>query len=288
VQAAIDAIPAGNTDAITIRLHPGTYHERIELPKDKSHVRFVGGGADASETVLTFDLNAKSVDAGGKPIGTGKSASTFLRADDVTAENLTFANATPRDVAQALAISAEGDRQAFYRCRFLGWQDTIYTGPGRKYFQDCYVEGGVDYVFGPAVAVFNRCELRSKRSGYVTAASTPRELPFGYVFLNCRLTANEDVADGSCYLGRPWRDFASVTFIECHLGRHINPAGWSKWNVPERFKDARYAEYRNTGPGARPETRVPWSRQLTDDEAKAITIDSVLAGGDHWDPQRKP
>ena len=282
VQSAIDSVPANNSGAVLIRIKPGTYTERIEVPKDKPKLHLIG--EDAARTILTFNLVATALGSDGQPLGTFKTPSVTVWAADFTAENLTFANSTPRDVAQALAIAANGDRQVFRHCRFLGWQDTIYTGDGRKYFENCYVEGGVDFIFGPGTAVFKDCEIRSKRAGYLTAASTPQEAPFGYVFFHCRLTADADVPAAKVYLGRPWRDYASVVFLDCEMGPHIRPEGWHNWKQPDREKTARYAEYKSTGPGANAEARVKWSKQLADEQAKAITPEAVLAGREGWNP----
>lgn len=282
VQAALDAIPPGGRETVTIHIKPGTYVEQLTVAANKPPLRLVG--EDAEKTILTFHLHANLPGPDGSPIGTGKSSSTFVLADNFTAENLTFANSTPRDVAQALVISCSGDRQIFRRCRFLGWQDTIYTHSGRLYFEDCYIEGGVDFIFGAATAVFKNCEVRSKRGGYLTAASTPETEPHGYVFIGCRLTADPEVKNGSVYLGRPWRDFASVVFLDCEMGAHIRPEGWDNWKNPAREKTARYAEHGSRGPGANPGGRVGWSKQLSDSEAKAITIPAVLGGKDGWNP----
>jgi pectinesterase len=281
VQAAIDAVPAGNKELLTIHIKPGTYRERIALPRDKVRIRLIG--EDALKTMLTFDLNARSLGLDNQPIGTMRSTSTVIWASDFVAENLTFANATPRDVAQALAMAANGDRQVFRHCRFLGWQDTLYVGAGRKYFEDCSIEGGVDFIFGPGTAVFKNCEIHSKRQGYVTAASTPREVARGFVFIDCRLTGANDLTPRTVYLGRPWRDYASVTFLHCTMGAHLRPEGWHNWQKPEREKTARYSEYGSIGPGATGE-RVGWSHQLKEGEAEAITLQAVLKGRDSWDP----
>jgi pectinesterase len=282
VQAAVDALPARSDEAVTIRVKPGTYAERVDIPRDRPPIRLVG--EDAAKTVLIFNLHARTLGPDGRPLGTMRSSSTTVRANDFVAENVTFANSTPRDTAQALALAADGDRQAFRRCRFLGWQDTLYVGAGRKYFEECYVEGGVDFIFGPATAVFQGCEVCSKRHGYVTAASTPQDAAHGLVFLGCRLTAAADLPPRSAYLGRPWRDHACVTFLDCELGAHVRPQGWHNWDKPEREKTARFAEYGSTGPGAAPEARVAWARQLGEREAKSITPRAVLRGKDDWDP----
>src|SRR5262249_25441986 len=251
VQAAVDAIPANNVGAVTVHIKPGTYAERVIIPRDKPHIRFVGD--DAAKTVLSYHLNARSLGPGGKDVGTSGSTSTNVMADDFTAENVTFANSTPRDVAQALALSAEGDRQVYRRCRFLGWQDTLYLGRGRQLFDDCYVEGGVDFIFGAATTAFLDCEIHSKRNGYLTAASTPKDTPYGFVFFNCRLTGDAGLR---VYLGRPWRDYANVLFLNCDMGLHIRPEGWHNWSQPDREKTARYGEFGSRGPGAKLDSRV--------------------------------
>jgi len=284
VQAAVDAIPANNAGRVTVRIKPGTYAERVVIPRDKPNISFVGD--DAAKTTLTYHLHARSLGADGRGVGTSGSTSTNVLADHFTAENLTFANSTPRDIAQALAISANGDRQIYRRCRFLGWQDTLYLGRGRQLFEDCYIEGGVDFIFGASTAVFLNCEIHSKRQGYLTAASTPKDAPYGYVFFNCRLTGAPDLRPASVYLGRPWRDYAHVLFLNCDMGPHIRNEGWHNWNQPNREKTARYGEFGSTGPGAKADGRVPWSRQLPEAEVKAITPQTVLAGRDRWNPLR--
>jgi len=157
----------------------------------------------------------------------------------------------------------------------------------------------VDFIYGSATAVFERCEIHSRNGGHVTAASTPKDHPFGFVFFNCKLSG-DDIAwkptpehpstepvkppNRMADLGRPWRPYAAVAYINCEMGDHIKPEGWNNWRNPENEKTARYAEYKSTGPGANPTKRVPWSKQLTDDEAAGITADAVLGGDDDWHP----
>jgi pectinesterase len=170
---------------------------------------------------------------------------------------------------------------------------------GRQYFRDCSIEGRVDFIYGDATAVFDSCEIRSKNGGYVTAASTPQDQPFGFVFLQCRLTGDPtswsnpypgpDSPSGragppKAALGRPWRPYASVTFLNCEMGDHIKPEGWDIWGKAENEKTARFAEFSSTGPGAHRERRMGWSRQLSAEEARRITADAVLAGPDGWKP----
>jgi pectinesterase len=282
VQAAVDSIPAGGRDRVVIAIKPGVYKERIRVGRDKGPITFRGDVGRAKETVLTFDYSAKSVEDG-KPVGTSGSYSTLIEAADVVAENITFENSTG-DVGQAVALRTTGDRVAFRNCRFLGWQDTLYTHDGRCYFEDCYIEGRVDFIFGRSTAVFSRCEIHSKNGGYVTAAATPQESKFGYVFLDCKLTGE---GDAKAYLGRPWRPYAAVAYLRCEIGPHVRPEGWDNWRNAENEKTARYAEYKCTGPGAATDKGVTWSRQLTDDEAGKYTVPNVLGGPDPWDPSSR-
>lgn len=279
VQAAFDAVPDNNADPIVIHVKPGTYKEKLRLVRAKSHVTLRGD--DAQSTILTNDWNANHIGPDGKPVGTSGSYTVEIDAPDFCAENLTFEN-TAGDTGQALALSARGDRQVYRNCRLLGWQDTLYADGGRQYYDRCHIEGRVDFIFGSATAVFDHCYIVSKNGGHVTAASTPQEKPWGYVFLDCTLASTDGVpAD----LGRPWRDYASVTFVRCDLGRHVKPEGWSNWKGTERDKTARYAEYHCTGPGADRSKRVPWAKELTDEQAKDLTVETLLGGTDHWNPK---
>jgi pectinesterase len=282
VQEAIDAVTARNRTRVVIRIKPGVYKARVTIPSNKPLLTFQG--EDAATTVLTYDLNARSRDAAGREVGTGGSFSTRVSGDDFVAENITFENSSGNN-GQALAIDVSGDRAIFRRCRFLGWQDTVYLGRGRHYFKDCFITGHVDFIFGGATAFFEDCRIHCRAGGYITAASTPEGQPHGFVFSNCKVTADPDRRKS--YLGRPWRPFASVIFLNCQLPEEIAPEGWHNWNDPTREKTVRYAEYRSTGPGANPAARVKWSGQLKEEEARAYAMEKVLSGSDGWKPETR-
>jgi pectinesterase len=282
VQAAVDSVPADNKERVVIHIQPGTYKERIIIPREKPMITFLGEGSDPSKTILTYDWSANSVGPDGKKVGTSGSCSTLVSGSDFSAENVTFENSAG-DVGQAVAIKFNSDRGTFRNCRFIGWQDTLYIHDRRAYFKDCYIEGRTDFIFGKSTAVFENCTIHSKNGGYVTAAATPEEVPFGFVFLRCKLTGEGAPA----LLGRPWRPCAAVAFVECELGARIKPEGWQHWNDnPQKGKPetARYSEYKSTGPGAKREARVDWSHQLSEEEAKRYTIENILGGEDHWNP----
>ena len=297
VQAAVDAAPA--TGAV-ISIGPGTYRERVLVTKPRVFLR--GAGADPGKTVIVFDSSAGST-------GNGfKSATVEVRGRDFRAENLTFANDFNRTHAQeprgsqALALLVSGDRAVFRNLRILGNQDTLYAGssdctppghdpvdctPTRQYFEGCYIEGNVDFIYGNSLAVFERCEIHSTPHsvGYITANGKQDEDEQSvFVFDHCRLTAEPGVAH--VWLGRPWRQFASVVFLNTDMGAHIEPGGWREWHPGETdyIESVYYAEYRSSGPGARPGDRDPHTKKLSDREAAAFDPRRVLGGKDKWDP----
>jgi len=282
VQEAIMAVPAGSpTRPVIIHIKPGVYKELIYVQREKRFFHLVGD--DAEKTVLTQELYASVTGPDGKPIGTFRTPSTTIDAEDFTAENITFENsAGPK--GQALAIRIDGDRAVFRNCRFLGWQDTILANRGRHYFEGCYIAGHVDFIFGGATVFFEKCHIHCRRDGYITAASTPENQPFGFVFSNCRITG--ETPEVKTFLGRPWRIHAGTVFLNTEMSEAVRPEGWNNWKKPEAEKTARYAEFNSRGPGANPPARVPWARQLTRAEADAFTSEKVLSGPDGWDPKR--
>ncbi|HEX5554956.1 MAG TPA: pectinesterase family protein [Chitinophagaceae bacterium] len=279
VQQAFDAIPQGNSIPVTVFVTSGVYKEKLHLDSSKRFVTLIG--EDRFGTLLTFDDHTGKITPGGDTIHTGNSFSFLEAADHFTARNITFSNTTGPGAGQAVAVDVTGDQVAFIGCRFIGDQDVLLTNSknSREYYKNCYIEGTTDFIFGAATAFFEGCHIHSKKNSHVTAASTPEYHPYGYVFYDCQLTADTGVTKAD--LGRPWRPYASVTFIHCYLGPHIKPQGWSNWHETDRYKTARYAEYESYGPGADPAARVSWSHQLTARQAAGYPIEKVLRG---WIP----
>jgi pectinesterase len=274
VQAAINAIPDSSTKTTVVYIRKGTYKEKIFLHRLKQHVRFIG--EDKWQTILTYDDYAGKMDSTGqKSLGTKNTGSFYVMADDFSAENITFENSAG-PVGQAVAVVVYGDRAQFSNCRFLGFQDTLYTigENSREYYKDCYIEGTVDFIFGAATALFEDCVIHGKKGGYLTAASTIQGKTFGYVFLHCTLDA--DAQPDSYYLGRPWRPYAKTVFIECRMNSVIRPEGWHNWNKPEAEQTAYYAEYKSSGAGGDSSQRVAWSHQLTEEERRQYTRQNIL------------
>jgi pectinesterase len=294
VQEAIDSVPANNSQRVRILIKPGKYVERLTVPKDKPMISFIGQSNKPEQTVLSYHLRASDkVPPATANVGTTGSSSTFIHGNDFIAENVTFENSAGDNIGQAVAIKTTGDRLIFRNCRFLGFQDTLYPTGGRVYFKDCYITGDTDFIFGNATAVFKHCIINSSDGGYITAANTHAESPFGYVFLDCTLTASENVKPGSVWLGRPWQwdrgSKASVTFIRTKMGPQINSRGWHPWSAANTNPagTTRYAEFSSTDlndAAIDVSQRVGWSKQLSADDAQKITVKSVLGGSDGWDP----
>ena len=253
----------------------GTYKEKLIIPQWLTNIEICG--EDRDQTVITYDDHANI-----NKMGTFRTYTVKIQGQNITVKNITIENNAAR-LGQAVALHTEGDRLTFVNCRFLGNQDTVYTGVAgtRLYFKDCYIEGTTDFIFGPSIAWFEHCDIFCKADSYITAASTPKEQPYGYVFNNCRITTAPEVS--KVYLGRPWRDYGYTLFMNCDLCKEIRPEGWHHWQK-ERELTARYLEYNNRGEGASTTQRVAWSRQLTKKEASEITPEAVFRMQSEWHP----
>jgi pectinesterase len=289
--------PDGTPGRVFIEIVPGTYHERVIVTQNHNNITLIGLGKTPNDVVVTNSLNAKT--AG----GTFFTQTVEINGTGFEADNITFEN-TAGNTGQAVAVADRGDRSIFKHCRFLGHQDTLFADYGRQYYVDSYVEGGVDYIFGNATAVFDRTELHSNGPGFITAQSrTSPDQTTGYVIVNSKVTADlnappiDPSAPGAAStasahrmigLGRPWRTYSRVVYINTSLPTELNPVGWNNWGRAANEATAYYAESGSTGPGASPSTRVPWSHQLTAAEAKqylpATFLSGPKKGHDHWDP----
>jgi pectinesterase len=273
---AMEGIRAFMDYKVTVLVKNGTYKEKVVIPSWLQNVEFIGESVE--NTIITYDDHANI-----NKMGTFRTYTVKVEGNSITFKNLTIENNAAR-LGQAVALHTEGDKLVFINCRILGNQDTIYTGAKftRLYFKDCYIDGTTDFIFGPSTALFENCMIHSKRNSYVTAASTPKEAKYGYIFKHCKLTAEPGV--DKVYLGRPWRPYAYTLFIECELGKHIVPAGWHNWGKQSNEETARYMEYKNTGEGANVSERVAWSKQLTKKEAEAVTVDAIFGTQSNWNP----
>lgn len=294
LQQAVDAAPENSPDRITIAIKPGTYKQHLVIPKNKPNLTFKGLGQSPHEVNLTEEWYASYVPPNApttQPVGTWGSASVTVLAEGFEAENIQFENsAGPK--GQAVALLIQADRGIFRNCRFLGYQDTLCIDGGRQYFLNCFIKGRTDFIFGQSVAVFDRCEIYSYDGGYITAARTLPEHPYGYVFLDCALTGEGKPA----YLGRPWQwdrgRRAAVIFLRTKIGPHIHPEGWNPWHLKDRKNEdpasvTRYYEHASTDLHGNPldlSQRVPWAKSLTPEQAQSLTPQSVLSSPDNWNP----
>ncbi len=305
VQAAVDS---ATESGLVIRIAPGTYREKLHIAQNG--IELLGTGKKPEDVVLTYDDSAKS--AG----GTGKSGSVNVSGDDFKAENLTIQNdwekknARLSEGAQAVALMLTGDREVLRHVRLLGYQDTLYAASktchgasdqtaaeasgqpchaSRQLFEDCYIEGHVDYIFGDAKAVFNRCELHGMAHSIVTITAQSKLYPLedsGYLFLHCIITG--DAAVDKLSFGRPWRPYSKVYFVDTVVkGSELDPPGWMEWAGKLATSD--YAEYNTRNADGTPvkvDKRIPPSHQLTAAEAEKLTVASWLTGPDGWNPDK--
>ena len=285
VQEAINALPQNTTASRrwVIFVIAGTYHERVYVQREKRFVSLVG--EDPLQTTITFNLKASDTGPDALPIGTYRTPTMTVDADDFAIENLTIENGSGPG-SQALALRVDGDRLVVRNSRLLGWQDTLFMDRGRQYFEDTLIAGHIDFIFGGATAWFERCWLHAWENGYITAASTPPESRFGFVFSDSRITG--DTPAVRTYLGRPWRRFAQVTWLRTDMSTVVRPEGWHNWDQPDREQSVRYGEYESRGSGAATGRRVAWARLLTAVEAGGFTVGQVLGGADGWDPRSIP
>lgn len=282
VREAIAKVPENNKTRFTIFIKKGNYEEQIRIPASKPYISFVG--ESANNTKLSFNISNKKA-------GTTSAAyAVYIGGHDFRAENITFENSFDYKAniknggTQAVAVLTEADRLVFKNCRFLGWQDTLYAKNGRQYFENCYIEGHVDFIFGQATAVFDNCVIHSKADGYIAAPMRfAADEPSGFVFINSKLTGAG--TDKGVFLGRPWRAYGRTVFLNTEMGAHIRDEGWNNWGNAENEKTAYFAEYNSSGAGAKMSERVKWIHQLSETEAKQFEIENFLKGKDGWNPK---
>lgn len=288
IQEAVNSVRDLGQERVKIFIKKGTYREKVLIPTWKTNISLIG--ESAVNTIITFDdFSGKAVKGGKDAFGLEKqstytSYTMLIQGNGVVIEDLTISNTAGR-VGQAVALHVEGDKVVVKNCRLLGNQDTLYTATSnsRQYYIDCYVEGTTDFIFGEATVVFQNCHIQSLSNSYITAAATRPDQKFGYVFFDCKLTAATEAQ--KVYLGRPWRSYAKTVFIRTEMGAHIVPEGWDPWKGDKMFRDkektAFYGEYQSSGPGARHQGRVSWSKQLKKRDLKSYTLKSIF-GSTEW------
>lgn len=272
IQKAIDACKIFPDQRITIHVKNGIYNEKVAVLSGNTQISIVGESAE--KTVITFGDYFSKIDRGRN--STFYTSTLKVDASDFVLENITIENSAG-PVGQALALHVEGDCCVFRNCRFLGNQDTVYAAGkfSRQFFYHCYIDGTTDFIFGEATALFEKCTIHAKANSFLTAASTAQGKAFGYVFKDCKITAAEGVT--KVFLGRPWRGYAKVAFLNCEMGSFITPEGWDNWSKAENEKTTQFAEYKNSGAGANNGKRVDWSVKLSEQEAAKYTKENIFA-----------
>ncbi len=267
-----------------ILVKKGVYAEKVIIPAWLTNIELLG--EDRDSTIITYNDQANREDNNpafdpGHKMGTFRTFTLKVEGNNITVRNITVENSSPR-IAQAVALHTEGTRILLDNCRFLGNHDTVYTGRPYTllYFKNCYIEGATDFIFGSATAWFEGCTIKEKINSFYTAASTPKDSKYGYIFNNCKLTTGPECQEA--YLGRPWRAYAYTLFMNCELPKQLRPEGWRNWNNTDFDKTARYMEYNNHGEGSATQKRMAWSRQLTKEEAARITPNEVFGGDTDW------
>lgn len=272
IQSAIEAAKAFPDQSIVIFIQKGVYNEKVIIPEWNPRLSLEGESME--ETIITYSDHFNGINKGRN--STFYTPTLSVEANDVVLKNLTITNdAGP--VGQAIALSLTGDRITVLNCKITGHQDTVYcNGENRRhYFENCFISGTTDFIFGSATVWFQNCEIHSKSSSYITAASTPASLKFGFVFMECTITAASGVKN--VYLGRPWRAFAKTVFMDCQYLLDLHPDVWDDWNDINNRKTAFYAEY-----SKKPlENRPDWVQILSKKQAGKYTIDRVFSG---WNP----
>ena len=298
IQEAINSIKSSNNEE-TIFIKNGIYKERVEIFKD--NITLIGESKEG--VIITNNYYALEILDDGIKRGTFRTYTFLVNANNFHAYNITFKNEAGFGylVGQAVAVYAEGDLITFKNCAMYGHQDTLFTGPLpkaekeaggfrgptefakrqilRQLYEDCYIEGEIDFIFGSAVAYFKHCTLYAldrgqKVNSYYTAPSTYEESKYGYVFYDCTLTGN--CPKHTVSLSRPWRNFAKAVFINCYYSDQVIEEGFSDWNKEDSHNTVNYFEYNGHGPGYTPSKRVSFSKQLSKAEVNEYSIERVL------------
>ncbi|KAF9602852.1 hypothetical protein IFM89_031798 [Coptis chinensis] len=279
IQKAVDAVPPNCRSKTLITIGPGTYREKVIVDRTKSNVIFQGQGYQT--TIIAWNDTALSAK------GTTSSHTVGIFASNFTAYDISFKNTAPppdgvRKGAQAVAVNIEADQAAFYRCGFYGIQDTVLDNRGKHYYKDCFIEGATDFIFGDARSLFEGCTLNlisSDHRGMITAqARESLDSNTGFSFVNCKI-----IGKGNAWLGRAYRAYATVVFINTNMANIIAMDGWNDMGKPTYHRTVFFGEYGCSGPGANRSKRVSYSKQLSLAEARPFMSISFIEG-DKWLP----
>lgn len=275
INDAIKSVPSGNKKRVIIWIGAGDYFEKVIIDKTKQFITLYGEPGKTPR-IMWDDTAAE--------LGTFGSATLIALPDYFMAVNLIIVNSSPRPDykktkgPQALAMRIDGNKAAFYNCRFIGFQDTLCDDRGFHFFKDCYVEGTVDFIFGRGTSLYLNSEMHvvdDKGLRVITAQgrNSPTDTS-GYSFVHCKITGSGT----GIYLGRAWMAAPKVVYAYTEMGNVVNPEGWSNNFQPERSKTVFYGEYKCTGPGASTDHRVKYTKKLTDAEAQKFLVLDYIQG----------
>ncbi|XP_072976134.1 probable pectinesterase 53 [Typha angustifolia] len=283
IREAVDSIPLHNTRRVILEIRPGIYREKIVIPKSMPFITFLGSGENPP--IITGNDTAATRGDNGVPLKTFHSPTVAINADYFLAANIKFENTAPYPNAgqiggQAVALRISGDKAAFYNCSFYGAQDTLYDHKGLHYFQNCFIQGSVDFIFGYGRSLYENCYLNSiaKNVASLTAQRrSTKTMASGFSFVRSTITGS-----GLVYLGRAWGDHSRVVFSYTFMDKVVIPQGWNSWRIqrPES-SGVYYGEYQCSGPGANWTGRVHWAHLLSDEEAQPF-LGTYYINGDTW------
>ncbi|SHJ94537.1 pectinesterase family protein [Epilithonimonas mollis] len=286
IQSAINSVRDLGPGEALIKIKSGIYNEKVVIPSSK-HWITIEGESKENTIITNDDFSGKLNSATKEKFNTFNSYTCLVAGDNIKISNVTIKNSSCNQ-GQAVSLHVEGDRFIMKNSKVIGCQDALYAARdhSRQYYENCYIEGTTDFIFGQATAVFKNCEIRSLADSYITAAATSKENPYGFVFMDCHLTSKEGIAN--VFLGRPWRPFAKTVFINTRMENHILPDGWNPWKgdkmFPDKEKTVFCGEFNSTGKGANPDKRVEWSHQLSEKDIKNYTLDRIFNRSDFWVP----
>ncbi|XP_049362651.1 pectinesterase-like [Solanum verrucosum] len=292
IGGAILAAPDHSVKPFIIKIKKGTYEEYIRVDKKKTNIFLIGEGMDT--TIITG--NRSFVDSN----KTYDTATVGVLGNGFAAQDLTFRNNAGAVKHQAVALRVEADSVSFYRCRFDGYQDTLYVKEQRQFFRECEIYGTIDFICGGATTLFQNCVIEARTPmarQYNTITAQKREFEHaasGIVLQNCTIRATDDLEkldNVTAYFGRPWGIFSRTVIMESYIGNLIDPKGWVEWIESANKSVVRqpyYLEYKNRGPGAVTKERVTWASVTTDpDIASNFTVRQFIKG-DQWIPANMP
>ena len=285
LQEALDNIPEDNKETKVIDLVGNVINDQIEINKPNIIIR---------NGIFDYGLGAYEILDDGYKRGTFRTYTVYVSADNVTFEDLSVLNSNGYSSGQAIALMIDGDNFKARNTLISSYQDTLFLGPlpeteyekggfrgpmekkeriyRHAYFEDCTIEGSIDFIFGGGMGYFHNCEIRSLNihrqiNGYVCAPCTYEDRKYGFIFDECDFTSENDMED-SVYLARPWRDYGKCLIVNSHIGSHIRKQGYHDWDKPQAHERSVFKEYNNKC--ETPAERVDWIKGITDEDLEYI------------------